>query len=213
MINLIVADDHGVVREALCEMLKKKGGYNVIAQASDGEELLQLLATHRPDIIIMDVGMPKIDGISALEKLAQKLGSPPPVLFLSADQGERSVRAAIRAGAKGYLPKNASIEELEFAIESIIEGKTYLSPSVTGPLMSGSGDPSKLDNQLSVLTKREVEILTHLADGKPNREIGKMLHISTRTVDTHRSNILRKLNVRTNAELVKIAIANGLITV
>lgn len=119
----------------------------------------------------------------------------------------------LKAGAKGYLPKNASLDELEFAITSILDGKTYLSPSITAPLMDNSPTESPLDNPLSVLTKREIEIMTHLADGKPNREIGKLLHISTRTVDTHRSNILKKLKVRTNAELVKLAISQNLITI
>ena len=111
------------------------------------------------------------------------------------------------------MPKNACLEELEFAIESILDGKTYLSPSITSSLMNGGQVEAAAQNLLATLTKREVEILTHLADGKPNRVIGKLLHISTRTVDTHRSNILKKLNLKTNAELVKIAISNGLISV
>ncbi|MCB0310015.1 MAG: response regulator transcription factor [Bdellovibrionales bacterium] len=212
MINVIVADDHKVLRQALCEMLRTKGTYNVVAEANNGEELLGLLQNHHPDLVILDMAMPKMDGISTLEQLAQK-GTFPPVLVLSANEGERNVRAALKAGAKGYLPKNCGIEELEFAIDSILSGKTYLSPGVIAPLMSGSQAEHALENPLAVLTKREVEILRHLADGKPNREIAKMLHISTRTVDTHRSNILKKLNVKTNAELVKLAIANGVISV
>lgn len=210
MVDLIIADDHIVLRQALCELLETRGKYNIIGQASDGEELLSLLKSARPDLIILDVSMPKIDGVEALERM-QAEGQAPPVLILSANEGESRVRAALKAGAKGYLPKNAKLEELEFAIDSILQGRTYLSPAVTGPLMDGG--EGTLDTPLSVLTKREIEILTHLADGKPNREIGKILHISTRTVDTHRSNILKKLKVRTNAELVKIAIAHKLITI
>ena len=212
MKNLVIADDHIVLRQALCEMLESKGSYKIVAQASDGEELLSILKAHKPDLIIMDIGMPKLDGLATLARMGQEPTNPP-VLILSADEGERNVRSALRAGAKGYIPKNVGMEELEFAINSILEGKTYLSPSVTGPLMSGEGAGANGSNAISVLSKREVEILTHLADGKPNRVIGKLLHISTRTVDTHRSNILRKLKVKTNAELVKLAIQTGLITV
>ena len=212
MIDLIIADDHVVLREALCELLETRGKYNIVAQASDGDELLKLLDSQHPDLVILDVTMPRVDGLVALEKLAQE-GRVPPVLVLSANEAQSKIRAALKAGAKGYLPKNASLEELEFAITSILEGKTYLSPSITAPLMDGAPTDSPLENPLSVLTKREIEIMTHLADGKPNREIGKLLHISTRTVDTHRSNILKKLKVKTNAELVKLAIANGLITI
>ena len=212
MKKLIVADDHSVLRQALCEMLEAKGKYTVMAQAENGEELVKLLGSNSPDLVIMDLVMPQVDGLAALERL--KTAAPTvPVLVLSADEGEKNVRAALKAGAKGYLPKNSGVEELEFAIDSILNGKTYLSPSVTSRLMHNSGDTAPLDNPLTVLTKREIEILAHIADGRPNREIGKMLHISTRTVDTHRSNILKKLNVRTNADLVKLSIAHGLISV
>lgn len=210
MIKLIIADDHIVLRQALSEMLEKKGGYSVLAQASDGAELLNLLLQQLPDLVIMDIAMPGVNGIEALEQMSAQGFNTIPVLVLSADEAERNIRAVLKAGAKGFMPKNAGIDELEFAIDAILKGQTYLSPSVTSNLMNGEGEGK---NPLSVLTKREVEILTHLADGKPNRSIGKLLHISTRTVDTHRSNILKKLNVKTNAELVKLAISQGLINV
>lgn len=212
MINLIVADDHTVLRQALCEMLKSKGTYNIMAECADGGELLEAMKNHKADLVILDMSMPKFDGMQALERLGS-WEQCPPVLVLSANDGERNVRAALKAGAKGYVPKNAALSELEFAINSLIAGKTYLSPAIVAPLMGNGQSESPLDNPINVLTKREVEILTHLADGKPNREIAKLLHISTRTVDTHRSNILKKLKLKTNAELVKLAIANGLINV
>jgi DNA-binding NarL/FixJ family response regulator len=211
MVDLIIADDHVVLRQALCEMLKARGKFNVVAQASDGEQLLAILKNQHADIVIMDLAMPNLTGVQTLEKL-KEFGPNVPVLVLTADEGERNVRAALKAGARGYIPKNAGVEELEFAINAILEGKTYLSPGVTDQLMArqAQGLP---ENPLSVLTNREIEILKHLADGKPNREIGKLLHISTRTVDTHRSNILKKLKVKTNAELVKLAISHDLISV
>lgn len=211
MVSLIIADDHTVLREALCEMLRGKGNFNIVGQASNGAELLELLKTGKPDLVIMDIAMPKLDGVKALEQMNHNKQLPP-VLVLSADEGEKNIRAALKAGAKGYLPKHAAMDELVFAIQSIVGGKTYLSPSITASLMK-NGEASSLENPTRVLSTREIEILQHLADGKPNREIGKMLHISTRTVDTHRSNILRKLKLKTNAELVKFAIANGIISV
>ncbi len=212
MINLIIADDHIVLRQALSELLARKDEYTIVGQAENGEEVLELLKSQRPDLIVMDVSMPKLDGIAALERI-NAMANPPPVLILSANEGEATVRAALKAGAKGFIPKNAKTEEVEFAIQSIVKGQTYLSPSVTARLM-GKGDGSDgLENPFRVLTKREMEVLVHLADGLPNREIGKLLHISTRTVDTHRSNIMKKLDVGTNAELVKMAIANGVIKI
>lgn len=209
MVRLLIADDHLVLRQALADMLQKKGQFEVIGQASDGEELLKLLADKIPDLVILDISMPKLDGIKTLEEMSVK-GIRVPVLVLSADEAERSVRAALKAGARGFMPKNAGVDELEFAIDSILKGQTYLSPAITSLLMNGDAVAS---NPLNILTKRELEILKHLADGLPNRQIGKLLHISTRTVDTHRSNILKKLNVKTNAELVKLAISHGLISV
>ena len=211
-VKLLVADDHVVLRQALCEMLQDKGKFAVIGQASDGEELLKMFESSSPDVLVVDVEMPKLDGLKAIELLKAN-GRHIPILVFSADESPQNVRAALQAGAKGFLPKNAKIDELEFAINSVLNGKTYLSPSVTMALMQPDGVPSvNGPNPLGVLTKREVEILTHLADGKPNRVIGKLLHISTRTVDTHRSNILKKLNVKTNAELVKLAIQSKLIS-
>lgn len=209
MIKLVIADDHLVVRQGITEMLEKRGNYSVMAQASNGEELLKTLNDKRPDIIIMDVQMPQMDGINTLQEMARR-GLKLPVLVLSANEGERNIKSVLKAGAKGFMPKNSGIDELEFAINSILKGQTYLSPAVTDQLMNSDNSANAL---LNTLTKREIEILKHLADGKPNRIIGKSLHISTRTVDTHRSNILKKLNVKTNAELVKIAIGNGLIEV
>lgn len=212
MINLVVADDHVVMRQALAELLNSRGKYRVVGQASNGAELIEVLKLQSADLVILDVDMPKVDGVEALGRLGDDRPKPP-VLVLSAHDGERPVREALKAGAKGYLPKHAALDELEFAIQSIMDGKTYLSPSITSTLMANGSGENPLEDPVKVLTKREVEILKHLADGKKNRDIGKVLHISTRTVDTHRSNILKKLNLKTNAELVKFSIANGLIAV
>jgi DNA-binding NarL/FixJ family response regulator len=211
MINLIIADDHTVLRQALCEMLEAKQGYKVMAQASNGEELIEALKSHHPDVVILDVTMPKLGGIEALQRINSN-PNPPPVLILSANEGEMTVRSALKAGARGFIPKNVTHEELTFAIQSILKGQTYLSPSITSSLVTKPGVDGQLTNPLQVLTKREVEILTLLSQGKRNRDIAKMLHISIRTVDTHRSNILKKLKVRTNADLVRLSLANGLIT-
>lgn len=208
-IKLLIADDHLVLRQALSEALGAKGRYTVIGEAQDGASLLQVLGTLSPDVIILDLEMPNVGGLATLEELSRR-GVQVPILVLSANDEERSVRAALKAGAKGFVPKNAGLTELEFAIDAVLKGKTYLSPAITEQLMKdGEIDNSSPFTQLS---KRELEILTLLANGKKNKEIGQMLHISTRTVDTHRSNILKKLSVRTNAELVRLAITHGVIS-
>lgn len=211
-IKLFLVDDHLVVREALSEALGVKGKYEIIGQAADGEELLSQISSAHADLIIMDLAMPKTGGIDTIHELARR-GVGIPVLILSADESERSIRAALKAGARGFVPKQAGLTEMEFAISAIIHGQTYLSPSVTQKVVGGSGADSNNAALVETLSTREKEIFVMLANGVPNREIGKQLHISTRTVDTHRSNILKKLGFKTNAELVKLAIAEGLVTV
>ncbi len=213
MIKLLVADDHVVVREAICELLHSKGNFEILGQAADGKELLEMLMHCHPDLVILDVQMPNVDGIAALEEM-RKSHNTAPVLVISGEENRENIRTALRAGANGFITKNARPEELVFAIESILGGHSYVSPSIALSLISEDSPQTGPRKGLEdVLTKREIEILTHLADGKTNREIGKMLHISIRTVDTHRSNILKKLKVKTNAQLTKIALGCGLISV
>ncbi len=212
MIKVIVADDHAVLRQALSEMLTAHGKYYVVGQAASGEELLALLDKETPDVVIVDIQMPGMGGLAAIEKL-QASPKSIPILVLSADEGSSNIRSALKAGAKGFVPKNAGIEELEFAIDSVVGGKTYLSPNVTSKLMTGDGTQIEADNPLSSLTERELEIFKYLANGSSNRDIAQKLHISIRTVDTHRSNILRKLDLRNNAELVKMAVQYKVISI
>jgi len=209
-VRLLIADDHVVLREALRETFNNKGGYEIVGEASDGEALLNLARQSQPHVILMDLAMPRVGGLVALEELRRR-GIETPVLVLSAAEQTSHIRSALNAGAKGFLPKNVELKELEFAIAAVLSGKTYVSPTITDKLINSDANGEE-SSPLSVLSDREREILILLANGKKNREIGKLLHISTRTVDTHRTNILRKLNVRTNAELVRLAISSGLVS-
>ncbi len=209
-VKLFLVDDHQVLRQALTEALCSKG-YQVVGEASDGAELLLQLTSVKADLIIMDLAMPKANGLTTIEELKRR-GIEAPVLVLSADESEKSIRAALKAGARGFLPKQVGLSEVAFAIEAVLTGKTYLSPSITERFMASGGVEGSCASPLDCLSAREREIFVLLAVGKPNREIGKQLHISTRTVDTHRSNILKKLALKTNAELVKLAITEGLVT-
>lgn len=210
-VNIILADDHGIIRQALAETLEKNGRYEILAQAKDGQCLVNELPKHnRTDLVIMDVTMPNMTGIEALQNIREN-GNNIPVLILSALDTAKDVKNALHAGANGYLPKNADFDELEFAIKSVLAGKTYLSPTITTPLIAGNKKEENAENILKVLTKRETEICKLLAEGNPNRIIAKKLFISIRTVDTHRTNILKKLNVKSNVELAKLANNAGLV--
>jgi DNA-binding NarL/FixJ family response regulator len=212
MINVILADDHQIIRQAIGELLESSGRYRVVANVENGEELIKILEKKSCDILVIDIAMPKIDGVKVVKHLRDN-SILIPVLALSANDDARSIKAILQAGANGFVPKTSSLQELDFAINAILRGNAYISPSVTERMMNPDTVTNRSNSAISVLTSRELEIMRLLAEGKPNREIGGILHISTRTVDTHRSNILKKLGFRTNADLVRLAISEGLISV
>lgn len=211
-VKLFLVDDHLVLRQALSKALCEEHKYEVIGHAGNGQELLSQLSSCAPDVIVLDHAMPKSNCLETIEAL-RLAGCTAPVLILSAVENSSNIRAALKAGARGFIPKQAGLSEMQFAIDAIVEGGTYLSPSVTNRLMSPEGAQQGSSSSVTLLSAREREIMTHIANGMRNREIGALLHISTRTVDTHRSNILKKLGLKSNAELVKLAISEGMISV
>jgi two-component system response regulator NreC len=207
MVQLLIADDHAVVRQGLRSLLSSESGWNVVAEASDGVEAVRMTESHAPDVIIVDLSMPNLGGIEAISRLKNQKGSPA-IVVLSAKEDEFSVSDAMHAGASAYVTKSSSSDELKFAIKAVLKGQTYLSPSICGAFLKAEqGGLSPVQE----LSSREREVLKLLAEGKPNREIAKFLHISPRTVDSHRANILRKLGVNSNAELTQVAIKYGVI--
>lgn len=212
MINVILADDHQIIRQAIGELLESSGRYRVVANVENGEDLLKVLEKKSCDVLVVDIAMPKIDGVKVVKHLREH-SILIPVLALSANDDAKSIKAILQAGANGFVPKTSSLQELDFAINAILRGNAYISPSVSERMMNPDTATTKSTSAISVLTSRELEIMRLLAEGKPNREIGGILHISTRTVDTHRSNILKKLGFKTNADLVRLAISEGLISV
>ncbi len=210
MPKFIIADDQVMIREGLRSIISQIANWQVIGEAGDGFDLLPLVEKLVPDIVILDINMPNIGGIENIERM-QKLDKKPIILVLSAREDESSVSQAIRSGAKGYLSKSSSKQEIEFAIYALLKGQTYVTPSVTNALLSSSGKHPIVVNPLSALTTREREIMKLLCEGNHNREVAKLLHISPRTIDSHRANIMKKLGISTNAELVQMAIKSGLI--
>lgn len=207
MVKIIIADDHAVLREGLRSLLNSIEGWQVVAEAKDGFQVFPLLEEHLPDLLILDLSMPNLGGLETLARV-QKLKKKPAILILSAREDDISVTEAIEGGANGYVPKSSDAEELQFAIRALLKGQTYISPTVAKGLVTrdaATGSP------LSPLTSREREIMKLLAEGRPNREIAKLLHISPRTIDSHRANILKKLGINSNAELVQFALKYGLI--
>lgn len=208
MIEMIIADDHAVLREGLKSLLDGTEDWKVVAEASDGLQAVQLTEKLVPDILIVDLSMPNLGGVETISRL-KRLKDAPAIVVLSAKDDECSVGDAMRAGASAYVTKSSNSDELRFAIRAVLKGQTYLSPSVCGAFLR-NGDGSA-GSALSDLSSREREVLKLLAEGRPNRDVAKMLHISPRTVDSHRANILRKLGIQSNAELVQLALRYGVI--
>ncbi|MBT3198412.1 MAG: response regulator transcription factor [Phycisphaerales bacterium] len=210
-IKILLADDHDVVRSGLRSLLGQENDMDVIADAGDGRQAVELARTLRPDVVVMDISMPELNGTTATKRvLAESPGVK--VLALSAHTDRRFVSDMLQAGAAGYLPKSCAPEELVKAIREVYAGGIYLSPKVAGVVVDGfiraDGQPGA--TAVAHLSDREREVLQLIAEGKSSKEIGASFHISTRTVDTHRQRLMDKLDLHTIAELTKFAIREGL---
>ncbi|MBW1972256.1 MAG: response regulator transcription factor [Deltaproteobacteria bacterium] len=218
-IKVFVADDHKIFREGLKTLLEMKIGVEVVGEASDGREALREIIHLKPDIVIMDISMPNLNGIDAtlngIDATHQIVSANPniKVMILSMHKDESFVKEALKAGAIGYMIKDGAFSELLDAIKTIMAGKIYLSPTLNEIIVKGFVDKLRVENlnSLSVLTSREREVLQLIAEGKSTSQIGDIMCISIKTVETHRQNIMKKLNINTVAGLVKYAIQKGLV--
>jgi DNA-binding NarL/FixJ family response regulator len=206
-IRVLVADDHPMLREGLTAVLGTQPDFEVIGEAADGSEVVQLAETLRPDVILLDLEMPTVDGVAALEGLRDAGSEARTIVFTAYDTDERILRS-LRAGARGYLLKGASRGEIFDAIRTVHSGGSLLGPAVTSRLLDHI---EQGDERPDGLTPRELEVLTLLARGLKNAEIASELFISERTVKFHVSSILAKLGAETRTEAVRIAARRGLV--
>ena len=209
----LLADDHGIVRRGLKSLLEE-AGVSIVAEAADGLEAVRLTEEHRPDLLIVDIGMPRLSGIEVTAR-AQKLDRPPAVIILSMHSDESYVIRALAAGARAYLLKDATDEDLLPAVRAVGAGRPYFSPAITGLLVEDYVRTLKkrgLDDSFHLLTDREKEVLHLLAEGRSNKEVATMLDLGVSTVETHRANLMQKLNLHNTAEIVLYAVRKGLIS-
>jgi DNA-binding NarL/FixJ family response regulator len=212
-IRIIVADDHPVVRDGLVAILSTQEDFDIVAEADNGDDLIQKARQFTPDIILTDLQMPKVDGVEAIIKIREYLPDTQFVVFTAFDTDERIV-SAVQAGAKGYLLKGAPRDDIFRAVRIVSRGGSLLEPEVASKLLqhiSGQSDKSPNDALPEPLTEREQEVLTHLAQGKKNKDIGTELFITERTVKFYVSAILGKLGASNRTEAVTIAVQKGLI--
>ena len=210
--RVLLADDHGIVRRGLRSLLDE-AGVSVVAEAADGLEAVRLTEQHRPDLLIVDIGMPRLSGIEVTAR-AQKLDRPPGVIILSMHADESYVIRALAAGARAYLLKDATDEDLLPAVRAVASGRPFFSPAVTGLLVEDYVRTLRkrgLTDSFHLLTDREKEVLHLLAEGRSNKEVATLLDVGVSTVETHRANLMQKLNLHNTAEIVLYAVRKGLI--
>ncbi|UCF39709.1 MAG: response regulator transcription factor [Gemmatimonadota bacterium] len=213
LIRVLVVDDHAVVREGIRTVLEGTAGFEVVGEAGDGAEAMVLAERHHPDVVLLDVTMPGQSGLQVASRLRKRLPSTR-VLILSMHDRTEYVLEAVRAGASGYLLKDASPRDLRDAVRTVQKGEAYFAPAVAQKLsaaLRGELEEEQRRGNLGLLTPREQEVLTLIADGRTNKEIAGELGISPRTVETHRESLMRKLRIHTVAGLTRFAIDAGLI--
>lgn len=210
-IRIVLADDHKIVREGLRNLIENQTGMEVVAEAGDGRTVVQLVGELLPDVVIMDIAMPGLNGMEATRQIVSKnCGSR--VIALSMHSDRRFVAEMLHAGASGYLLKDCAFEELIQAIRSVHDNKMYLSPKISDMVVKDYVRlfPNTEPSSTSILTPREREVLQLLAEGKSTRQIASSLEVSVKTVETFRQQLMEKLDIHTVAELTKYAVREGL---
>ncbi|MCS5674310.1 MAG: response regulator transcription factor [Acidimicrobiales bacterium] len=211
MTTIVVADDHKIVREGLVKLLEGQADFSVIGEAADGEEAVKMVLEKKPDIVIMDIWMPRLSGIDATRRIVKR-GSQTKVLVLSMHESRTYVEEVLRAGASGYIVKNSASSDLLQAIEAVQGGASYLSPAITQQVVDAIARPGDSSpSGVAMLTDREREVLQLIAEGLSSKEIAGMLGVSLKTIDSHRSNLMQKLDIHKVSGLVRFAIRAGLV--
>lgn len=212
MIRVIIAEDHNLVRQGIRVLLEQSHEVQVVAEAATGHEAVQLTKVHEPDVVVMDLSMPRLDGAQAAEQILN-MKLPTQVIILSMHADTTMVYQLLRRGVKGYLLKDAVTEELMLAVRSVSQGKMFLSPTISDSVMTMLLSPQDInaENLADLLTSREREVLQLVAEGHTNGAIADMLNISVKTVEKHRANLMSKLEVNDLASLIRESIKQGLI--
>jgi two-component system, NarL family, response regulator NreC len=213
LIRVVLADDHSVVRQGLRAWLERSGYVQVVGEAADGREAVAIVEQLQPDVVVMDIAMPMLNGIDATAQIMRR-NPDTKVIILSMHADESYILRALSAGAKGYLLKESTESDVLPAVQSVRDGKPYFTPSIARLLLEDymrSLKQNNLQDSYDLLTEREREVLQLLAQGKSNKEVAQVLDLSPHTIDSHRTNMMQKLNLHNTAEIVLYAVRKGII--
>jgi two-component system response regulator NreC len=211
--RILIADDHGIVRKGLRLQLEQEGEFEVVGEAPDGRDAVRMAESLNPDVVIMDVAMPNLNGIEAAGQIIRRKPDTA-VVMLSMYSDEAYLTRALAAGAKGYLLKDSADADLIRAVRTVAQGKPFFSPAIANALLEDymrQLQQRGLEDSYDLLTEREKEILQLLAEGRSNKDVASILNLSTYTVETHRTHILQKLNLHSSAEIVLYAVRKKII--
>jgi two-component system, NarL family, response regulator len=203
VISVLIADDHPVVREGLTAIFKAQKDIKVVAEATNGEQALELSNQHSPDVLLLDLRMPKKDGLQVMAELAARPPPKPRIIVMTTYESEEDIRRALKAGAKGYLVKGTAPQQIRESVRRVAAGESLLPATIASKLAESMARPE--------LTKRERQVLEYIANGRSNKEIGQILYISEHTVKTHVKSILTKLDAVGRTEAIAVGIKRGLI--
>jgi len=208
-IRVVLADDHALVRQGIKSLLEREG-FQVVAEASDGQEAVRCAQKLSPDVVIMDIGMPTLNGMDAARELGRCCPKTKPILLTQHDE-DQYVSEALNAGVKGYVLKSQVASDLLQAIQRVLHGLVYLSPGISGAVMAAF--QSKGERPADPLTARERQVLQLIAEGKSTKDVAALLGVSVKTAESHRSRLMQKLDIHETASLVRYAVKRGLIQV
>ncbi len=212
--RIVIAEDHTILREGLKSLLRADPAFDIVGEAEDGRDAIRCVQTLSPDLVLMDLSMPRMNGLDALKEI-KKLNPEAKVIVLTVHKTEEYVLTTLQAGADGYVLKDATHSELVMAIKNVLMGKRYLSPGISEKVIEGyleGRKEIKTSSTWDTLTQREREILKLIAEGYKNKEIADYLFISLKTVEKHRANLMRKLDLHNAAALTAYAMEKGLVT-
>ena len=212
--RILLVDDHKILRDGICSLVKGYNDMQVVGEAADGRTAIRLVKELSPDVVIMDISMPDLNGIDATRKITADYPKVK-VIALSMHYDRQFVSEIFRAGASGYLIKDSAFDELEHAVRVVMDGKTYINPQIASLVVESlvTQLPSASHKAFSLLTEREREVLQLISEGKSTKQIAAELSVSAKTVESHRRQVMGKLNIRNVAELTKYAIREGLTSV
>ena len=211
--NIVLAEDHTILREGLKSLLSSQPDLRIVGEAGDGLEAIRCVRDHSPDMILLDLSMPRMTGLDAIKEI-KRVSSDTKIIVLTVHSTEEYILATLQAGADGYVLKDAHSTELMTAIRHVLDGRRYLSPSISGTIIDGllqGKNASAIRSSWDTLTQREREILKLVAEGHKNKEIADLLCISLKTVEKHRANLMEKLDLHNVASLTALAAEKGLI--